>query len=70
MYLDNILIYSKNPKEYKEHMRQVVARLRKYKLYAKLSKCEFGVQELEFLGFRVKVDKVKPDFKRIYSIIK
>jgi len=51
-------------------MRQVVARLRKYKLYAKLSKCEFGVQELEFLGFRVKVDKVKPDFKRIYSIIK
>jgi len=70
IYLDNILIYSKNPKEYKEYMRQVVAKLYKYKLYAKLSKCKFSIQELKFLSFRVKVDRVKPDLKRIYSIIK
>jgi hypothetical protein len=42
----------------------------KYKLYAKLSKCEFGVQKLEFLSFCIKINKVKPDFKRIYKIIK
>ena len=51
-------------------MQQVLLRLRKYKLYAKLSKCEFGISKLEFLSFYVKVDKIKPDLKRIYSIIK
>jgi len=70
IYLNNILIYSKNPKKYKEHMRQVIAKLYKYKLYAKLSKCEFNIQELEFLSFCIKVNKVKPDLKRIYNIIK
>ena len=70
VYLDNILIYSKNPEEYKEHIQQVLLRLRKHKLYAKLSKCEFGISKLEFLRFYVKVDKIKPDLKRIYSIIK
>jgi hypothetical protein len=43
IYLNNILIYSKNPEEYKEHIRQVIAKLCKYKLYAKLSKYEFSV---------------------------
>ena len=70
MYLDNILIYSKNLKEYKEHMQQVLLQLRKYKLYAKLSKCEFNILELEFLSFYIKVDRIKPDLKRIYSIVK
>ena len=70
VYLDNILIYSKNPKEYKEHMQQVLLQLRKYKLYAKLSKCKFSILKLEFLSFYVKVDGIKPDFKRIYNIIK
>jgi len=70
IYLDDILIYSKNPEEHEEHMRQVLLRLRKYKLYAKLSKCEFSVLKLEFLSFYVKVDGIKPDLKRIYNIIK
>ena len=70
VYLDNILIYSKNPEEYKEHIQQVLLRLRKHKLYAKLSKCKFSILKLEFLSFYVKVDKIKPDLKRIYSIIK
>jgi hypothetical protein len=51
-------------------MRQVIAKLRKYKLYAKLSKYKFSIQKLEFLSFCVKVNKVKLDFKKIYSIIK
>jgi len=70
VYLNDILIYFKNPEEYKEHMRQVLLRLRKYKLYAKLSKCEFSVLKLKFLGFCVKVNGIKLDLKRIYSIVK
>ena len=70
VYLDNILIYFKNPEEHKKYMQQVLLQLRKYKLYAKFSKCKFSVSELEFLGFYIRVDGIKPDFKRICSIIK
>ncbi len=43
VYLDNILIYSKDLEQYYKYVRQVLAKLRKYKLYTKLSKCEFDV---------------------------
>ena len=68
VYLDNILIYSKDLEQHHEHVRQVLARLRKHKLYAKLSKCEFDVQEVEFLGFIVGSDGVRADPERIRSI--
>jgi len=70
VYLDDILIYSKDLEQYHEHVQQVLARLRKYKLYAKLSKCEFDIQEVEFLGFIVSLDGVRADPKRIRSITK
>ncbi|WVZ83029.1 hypothetical protein U9M48_030216 [Paspalum notatum var. saurae] len=42
VFIDDILIYSKNEKEHKEHLRVVLTRLREHKLYAKFSKCAFG----------------------------
>jgi len=47
-YLDDILIYSKSKEEHLEHVRQVLERLRRAGLYAKLSKCEFFVEETKF----------------------
>jgi hypothetical protein len=44
VYLDNILIYSKKGKDYKNYIKQVLKRLHKHKLYAKLFKCEFCVK--------------------------
>jgi hypothetical protein len=41
VFIDDILIYSKNEQEHKEHLRKVLQRLRDCQLYAKLSKCEF-----------------------------
>jgi hypothetical protein len=43
IYLDNILIYSKDKTEHKKHVKRVLKRLQKFKLYAKRLKCEFGV---------------------------
>jgi hypothetical protein len=43
IYLDDILIYSRNPKEYIEYIYQVLERLEVYSLYIKLSKCEFDI---------------------------
>ncbi|WVZ58717.1 LOW QUALITY PROTEIN: hypothetical protein U9M48_008957, partial [Paspalum notatum var. saurae] len=42
VFIDDILIYSKNEKEHEEHLRVVLTRLREHKLYAKFSKCAFG----------------------------
>jgi hypothetical protein len=41
IFIDDILIYSKNEEEHVEHLRIVLSRLREHKLYAKFSKCEF-----------------------------
>jgi hypothetical protein len=70
VYLNNILIYSKPGEDHYAYVRIVIERLRKYKLYAKLSKCFFDVEEVEFLGFIVDSIGVKPDPDRILIIEK
>jgi hypothetical protein len=70
VYLNNILIYSKLGEDYYAYVRIVIERLRKHKLYAKLSKCFFNIEEVEFLGFIVGSIGVKPDLDRILTIKK
>ena len=50
VYLDDILIYSKNEEEHAEHLRLVLQKLREHRLYAKFSKCEFWLSEVTYLG--------------------
>ncbi|WVZ87907.1 hypothetical protein U9M48_034482 [Paspalum notatum var. saurae] len=50
VFIDDILIYSKNEKEHEEHLRVVLTRLREHKLYAKFSKCALRLKEVGFLG--------------------
>ncbi|WVZ97796.1 hypothetical protein U9M48_043308 [Paspalum notatum var. saurae] len=50
VFIDDILIYSKNEEEHEEHLRIVLTRLREHKLYAKFSKCAFWLKEVSFLG--------------------
>jgi deoxyuridine 5'-triphosphate nucleotidohydrolase len=59
VYLDDILVYSKSVDEHERHLELVLDLLRKHKLYGKLSKCEFGAAETEFLGHRVSKDGIK-----------
>jgi hypothetical protein len=68
VYLDDLLIYSNNLKEHKEHVRRVLERLREAGLFLKPSKCQFHVQEVEFLGFIVGNDGVKMDPAKVESI--
>jgi hypothetical protein len=70
IYLDNILIYSKLGEDYYAYVRIVIERLRKHKLYIKLSRCFFDVEEVGFLGFIVGSIGVKPDLNRILTIKK
>ncbi|GKA72434.1 putative reverse transcriptase domain-containing protein [Tanacetum coccineum] len=50
VFIDDILIYSKNKKEHEEHLKAVMELLKKEKLYAKFSKCEFWIPKEQFLG--------------------
>jgi hypothetical protein len=70
IYLNNILIYSKLREDYYTYIRIIIERLRKYKLYTKLNKCFFNVEEIEFLGFIIGFIRVKPDLNKILIIKK
>jgi hypothetical protein len=50
VFIDNILIFSKNKEEHDEHLRLVLQKLRENQLCAKLNKCEFWLKEVSFLG--------------------
>ena len=42
VFINDILVYSKNEEEHKEHLSLVLEKLREHQLYAKFSKCDFG----------------------------
>ena len=50
VFIDDILIYSKFEEEHEGHLRIVLQALTDHQLYAKLSKCEFWLTEVKFLG--------------------
>jgi hypothetical protein len=53
VFIDDILDYYKNETEHAEHLHIVLQRLRDHRLYAKLSKCEFWLREIKFLGHTI-----------------
>jgi len=60
-YLDDIIIYSKNELEHKEHVRKVLLRLRQAGLQADIKKSEFSVKRTKFLGFIITTDGIEAD---------
>ncbi|GJZ94250.1 putative reverse transcriptase domain-containing protein [Tanacetum coccineum] len=50
VFIDGILIYSKNKQEHEEHLKLILELLKKEELYAKFSKCEFWIPKVQFLG--------------------
>ena len=69
VYLDDIVVYSKNAAEHEVHLREVLQRLRKHTLYAKLSKCEFFKDEIEFCGQLVGANGVAMEPSKVASMV-
>jgi hypothetical protein len=68
IYLDNILIYSKDERKHERHVRAVFKRLRRYKFYAKRFKYIFYIISVEFLSFIVSIKGVSINLNKVNSI--
>ena len=68
IYLDDIMIYSKTQERHDVHVCQVLQRLREYGLYAKLEKCSFNKNQVEFLGYVVSLEGISRDPMNIQTI--
>ena len=68
VYIDDVLVFSRTMEEHVEHLRQVLARLRKAGLKLKPTKCHFIRQAVEYLGHVITPDGLKPNPKQVSAI--
>ncbi|GJT24216.1 putative reverse transcriptase domain-containing protein [Tanacetum coccineum] len=68
VFIDDILIYSKNKQEHEEHLKLILELLKKEELYAKFSKCEFWIPKVQFLGHMIDSKGIHVDPAKIESI--
>ncbi|KAI4321445.1 hypothetical protein MLD38_034825 [Melastoma candidum] len=69
VFIDDILVYSKSMEEHADHLRLVLEVLRQNQLYAKLSKCEFWMSSVSFLGHIVFVEGIAVDPSKVEAVL-
>src|SRR4051812_37302591 len=69
VYLDDIIIYSKNEGEHAEHLRLVLMKVREHRLYAKFSKCEFWLPEVTYLGHVISAKGIVVSPERVQDVL-
>jgi hypothetical protein len=69
VFIDDILIYSKNEEEHAKHLRIVLTRLREHQLYVKFSKCVFWLEEIQFLGHILSAKGIAVDPSKVKDIL-
>jgi hypothetical protein len=69
VFIDDILVYSKNEEEHARHLHVVLQRLREHHLYAKLSKCDFWLKEIKFLGHTISQASIAVDLDKVQEVM-
>ena len=68
VYLDDILVYSRNPEDHIKHLREVLEILRQQQFYCRLHKCHFNRKEISYLGHLVSEEGIRPDPEGIEKV--
>ena len=68
VFIDDILVYSKNTKEHAEHLSLIFKRLRKHQFFAKASKCTLHINEVEFLGQWIAPEGAAPIVEKLRAV--
>ena len=68
VFIDDILIYSRNEEEHAQHLRTILELLREEKLYAKFSKCDFWIKKVQFLGHVIDSKGIHVDPAKIEAV--
>ena len=69
VFVDDILVYSRNEEEHASHLHVVLQHLREHRLYAKLSKCDFWLKEIKFLGHTISQDGIAVDLDKVQEVM-
>jgi cleavage and polyadenylation specificity factor subunit 1 len=68
IYLDDVIVGSRSEEEHVRHLHLVFTRLQQYGLVLNMDKCQFGVQEVEFLGHDISSAGAKPLDRHVQAI--
>jgi len=69
VFVDDILVYSKNKSDHVKHLRVVLQTLREHQLYAKFSKCEFWLDKVEFLRHVITNEGIAVNPSKVQSVL-
>lgn len=69
VFIDDIMIYSKDEEEHKEHLKLVLQTLRDHQLYAKFSKCEFQENRIQYLEHIISKEGLAVDVENIRCMV-
>jgi hypothetical protein len=69
VFIDDILIFSKNEEEHDKHLHLVLQKLRENQLYAKLNKCKFWLEEVSFLGHIISEGGISVDPSKVKDVL-
>jgi hypothetical protein len=69
VFIDDILVYSRSEEEYEEHLRLALQKLRRNRFYAKLSKCEFWMKQVAFLGHVISKGGIYVDPRKVQDVL-
>ncbi|KAI3505229.1 hypothetical protein L1887_27219 [Cichorium endivia] len=69
VFIDDILVYSRSKEQHEQHLKEVLETLRNEKLYAKLSKCDFWLREVQFLGHIVNEQGIMVDPAKVEAVM-
>jgi hypothetical protein len=65
VFIDDILVYSRSEEEHEEHLRLAFQKLREHRLYTKLSKCEFWMMQVAFIGHVISMGGISMDPSKV-----